>query len=40
VIPNQSLTVNVNMRGIGLMVCGKVNVSPIIQGNSIDRYVS
>jgi hypothetical protein len=39
-IPNQSLTLNVNLRGVGLMVCGPVNVSPIIQGNSTDRYVS
>lgn len=39
-IPNQSLTVNVNLNGVGLLVCGAVNVSPIIQGNSIDRYVS
>jgi hypothetical protein len=39
-IPNQSLTVIVNLRGVGLLVCGTVNVSPIIQGDSIDRYVS
>lgn len=39
-IPNQSVTVNVNLNGVGLLVCGTVNVSPIIQGNSIDRYVS
>jgi hypothetical protein len=38
-IPNQSLTVNVNLNGVGLLVCGTVNVSPIIQGNSVDRYV-
>jgi hypothetical protein len=38
-IPNQSLTVNVNVNGIALLTCGTVNVSPIIQGNSIDRYV-
>jgi len=39
-IPDQSLTINVNMNGVGLLICGTVNVSPIIQGNSIDRYVS
>lgn len=39
-IPNQSLTVSVNLNGVGLLVCGAVNVSPFIQGNSIDRYVS
>jgi hypothetical protein len=33
------LTVNVNLNGVGLLVCGTVNVSPIIQGNSVDRYV-
>jgi len=38
-IPNQSLTVNVNVNGVALLVCGTVNVSPIIQVNSIDRYV-
>ena len=39
-IPNQSLTVNVIVNGVSLLVCGTVNVSPIIQGDSIDRYVS
>lgn len=38
-IPNQSLTVNVNLRGVALLVCGTINVSPIIQGDSVDRYV-
>ncbi len=40
VIPNQSLNLNVNLNGVMLQVCGSVNVSPIIQGNSIDRYLS
>jgi hypothetical protein len=38
-IPSQSLAVRVNLRDIGLMVCGTVYVSPIIQGDSVDRYV-
>lgn len=38
-IPHQSLTVNVDVNGVAQLVCGTVNVSPIIQGDSIDRYV-
>jgi hypothetical protein len=38
-IPDQSLTVNVNVDGVAFQVCGTVNVSPIIQGDSVDRYV-
>jgi hypothetical protein len=37
--PNQSLTVSVLSKGVALLVCGTVNVSPVIQGNSVDRYV-
>lgn len=39
-IPNQSLSVTVDLKGVALLACGAINESPFIQGNSIDRYVS
>jgi hypothetical protein len=38
-LPTVSSPTTVNLRGVGLMVCGSVNVTPVIQGDSYARYI-